>query len=341
MTTVNIILTVPVAEGTVPAVGKVEFHPTARYEYAGEVVLPAPFMVELDENGEAVVELDPTDIYFAWRVREFMHGGDNYYVVVPDSETPVNLQDLERVDPETLEPIEQFAAWSDIDARMDVIEETVANISPLTINSEAPVDGNFNISATDVGAVPSTGGTFTGDITINTNLTVNGALQGHKVIFVTNQTGALINKGKAVYISGASGHNAKISLAIASGEATSSKTLGIVYSDIPSGGSGLVLTEGYLEGINTNGAVAGDPIWLSPTVLGGLAFGLANKPQAPNHVVYLGTVARVNVNNGRIFVQVANGWELDELHNVRIENPQHGDILTYDSISQLWRNVQP
>ena len=132
MTTVNVALTVPVADGTAPAVGKVEFHPTARYEYAGEIVLPAPFTVELDVNGEAVVELDHTDIYFAWRVREFMHGGDNYYVAVPESATPIALQDLERIDPDTLEPIVQFAAWSDLEARVDVLEEA-STLTPTAV----------------------------------------------------------------------------------------------------------------------------------------------------------------------------------------------------------------
>ena len=161
MTTVNIALSIPAEDGPIAAVGKVEFHPTARYEYAGDVVLPAPFTVELDENGEAVVELDPTDIYFAWRVREFMHGGDNYYVAVPLSVTPVNLEDLDRINPETLEPIVQFAAWSDLEVRVEALEEY-----------QPPVETTFTVSGGTTGTQP----TFTGAPLFTGTYVKNGPL---------------------------------------------------------------------------------------------------------------------------------------------------------------------
>jgi hypothetical protein len=161
MTTVNIKLSIPSEDGPIPAAGNVEFHPTARYDAENTTVLPAPFTVQLDENGEATVELQPTDIYFAWRVREFMHGGDNYYVVVPESLTAVNLDDLERVDPETLEPIEQFAAWSDIDARVTELEEY-----------QPPVETNFTVNGGTTGTQP----TFTGAPLFTGSYVKNGPL---------------------------------------------------------------------------------------------------------------------------------------------------------------------
>lgn len=157
--------------------------------------------------------------------------------------------------------------------------------------------------------------------------------------YVKNQTGTTLYKGQAVYISGSTGDNSIVSLAQANSEMSSSKTLGILKQNLLNGEHGYVVTEGLLEGINTNSAnVVGDPIWLSPTTAGGLVFGLANKPVAPNHMVYLGIVLRKQTNNGKIYVHVQNGFELQELHNVLITSPQNNNILQYDSSVSLWKN---
>ena len=72
---------------------------------------------------------------------------------------------------------------------------------------------------------------------------------------------------------------------------------------------------------------------------GNLIYGLLNKPSAPAHLVYLGVVTRVNNSNGEIFVKVQNGFELNELHDVNIDDPQNGDLLSYNSSTQLWENI--
>lgn len=350
MTAINISLKIPGSGAVYGARGYVEFQPTARYSptwLPSSEVLPTPFTVVLDESGEAQINIEQTTPAFAWRVTEYVEGGERYYIEVPAATpTPVNLNDLTRVDPATLTGEAQVAAWSDLQDQMDTLQTTVDNITPLTINNEAPVAGNFSISATDVGAVPSTGGTITGPVTITATTTINdllvtGKLDGHKVVTVRNNTGAPLTKGTVVYISGAAGANVYVSKAIATGDATSANTMGIVYADIAHGADGQILTEGYIEGINTGTAIAGDPAFLSATTAGGIVYGLANKPQAPNHLVYVGMVARAGTTNGRLFVKIQNGYELEELHNVRIINPQHGQVLTYDAISGLWKNVNP
>lgn len=42
--------------------------------------------------------------------------------------------------------------------------------------------------------------------------------------------------------------------------------------------------------------------------------------------------------NGKIFVKVDNGYELEELHNVRITSVANDDLLQYDSSIQVWKN---
>jgi hypothetical protein len=101
---------------------------------------------------------------------------------------------------------------------------------------------------------------------------------------------------------------------------------------------GRVITEGLIEGVNTNGFNEGDLLWLSASQAGGLT---ATRPVAPNHGVFIGVCVRKNQNNGSIFVKVQNGVELDELHNVLISNPQNGDILKYNGTTHLWYNTQP
>lgn len=156
-------------------------------------------------------------------------------------------------------------------------------------------------------------------------------------LYVKNTTGYSLNKGQVVYINGAQGNHPTISLAIASGESTSSKTLGLLKQDLDNNEFGYVIVEGLLEGINTNSAgSAGDPMWLSPTVSGAIVYGLSNKPSAPDHMVSLGYVLRKQTNNGKVYVKVQNGFELQELHNVAISGVTDGQFLQYNSSSGLW-----
>jgi hypothetical protein len=162
---------------------------------------------------------------------------------------------------------------------------------------------------------------------------------------VKNDSGIALTKGQAVYISGANGTNILVKLAQANTELTSSKTIGLLETDLAVNGIGYVVDHGLLTGtggvpLNTLAATIGDAVWLSPTTAGGLLFGLANKPHAPNHLVYLGVVTRVHGVNGEIDVKVQNGFELDELHDVAIVTPTNNDFLVYETSTTLWKNKQ-
>jgi hypothetical protein len=151
--------------------------------------------------------------------------------------------------------------------------------------------------------------------------------------YVKNTTGTTIPKGSAVYVSGATGDNALISLSSATSETTSSKTLGITAEAIANDAFGYVIEAGYLTDIDTSATTAGAAVWLGNTP-GSLVF--VSPPAEPSHAVYLGVVVRVQSNNGSILVKVQNGYELDELHNVSAASPTDLDILQYKSSSSLW-----
>jgi hypothetical protein len=151
------------------------------------------------------------------------------------------------------------------------------------------------------------------------------------------KAGVALTRGQAVYVSGADGTNMIVLKSSNASESTSTKTLGLIAQDLALNGQGYVVTEGLLDGLNTSTATIGDPVWLG--VDGNLLYGVANKPVAPAHMVFMGIVTRVQTNNGEIFVKVQNGFELEELHNVLITGtPVDKAVIQYDTASGLWKN---
>jgi hypothetical protein len=55
-------------------------------------------------------------------------------------------------------------------------------------------------------------------------------------------------------------------------------------------------------------------------------------------MVIVGYVEYAHQNNGKIFVKVDNGYELDELHNVKITDPLNNQALIFDSSDSVWKN---
>lgn len=146
-----------------------------------------------------------------------------------------------------------------------------------------------------------------------------------------------INKGQAVYaIPTQDGTNILVGLASNNSEATSSKTMGLLNATVSINGFADVITEGLLSGLDTSTATVGNSVWLGTN--GNLIYGLAAKPYAPAHLVFIGIVTRVNANNGEIFVKVQNGFELDELHDVDLKTttPINGHLLGFNGT--LWVN---
>ena len=152
---------------------------------------------------------------------------------------------------------------------------------------------------------------------------------------VRNETGATLAAFTVVYITGASGNKATVSKAQANAEGTSSGTFGILETAIPNNQNGVAITAGVISGQDTSAFAEGAQLWLSPTVAGGVT---TTKPAAPNHAVFIGVVTRVHANQGTVEVRIANGFELQELHNVSITSVANGDLLAYESATSLWKN---
>jgi hypothetical protein len=174
-----------------------------------------------------------------------------------------------------------------------------------------------------------------------------------QVVRVVNKTGSnlLEQDYKVVRVrtqaeGGAQGQRLAVVNALATNEINSATTLGIVTENIDVNQEGFVTTFGLVRGINTTGALQsetwldGDTLYLSPTTAGGLT---KNKPISPDHLVVMGYVVYAHPTQGKIFVKVDNGYELDELHNVYINEstltgnvPTGGSSLYYSG--SVWTN---
>jgi len=154
-------------------------------------------------------------------------------------------------------------------------------------------------------------------------------------IIVRNSTGVTLTKGQIVYLSGATGNRPNAVLAQANTEATSSKTIGWVTENINNNSDGFVGVSGSAHDLDTSSFTAGDALWLSPTVAGGVT---STVPTQPDHAVFIGYCARSHPTQGRIVFNIQNGYELEELHNVLITSVADKEGLFYEAASGLWKN---
>ena len=146
---------------------------------------------------------------------------------------------------------------------------------------------------------------------------------------------------QAVRVSGAQGQRLAVAFAQANNDANSADTIGLVTETIPTNQEGFIMAVGQLENINTTGSLQGetwndgDVLYLSPTIAGAIT---KVKPTGNGHIVVIGYVEYAHANNGKIYVKVMNGWELDELHDVSIVSPANNEALIYESSTSLWKN---
>jgi hypothetical protein len=190
-----------------------------------------------------------------------------------------------------------------------------------TITSITSVDGSVGVAQT-------------GSI-VDLSVAVAGATT-NVICLVRNNSGATLTKGTAVYINGAIGQNPTVTKALATSDATSAQTLGLMTEDLANNSNGYVTIIGLITDMDTSMFSDGQQLYLSGTTPGGLT---ATKQYAPIHLVYVAVVEHAHPTQGKLFVKVQNGYEMDELHNVSAQSPNNGDILVYNSSTQLWETA--
>jgi hypothetical protein len=244
------------------------------------------------------------------------------------------------------------------DSNFGSVIVSIDSISSIT--SATTSDGTAQLDIASLGFNTTSGLTAgVGDLTWNNDDgTLDLGLKGGNVTLqigqesvsrVVNKTGAnlLESQYRVVRIrstseGGAQGQRLAVVLAQANNDANSVDTFGIVTENITVNQEGFITTSGIVRGINTTGSlqgetwVDGDVLYLSPTTPGVLTH---IKPQAPNHTIIVGFVVYAHSNQGKIYVKVDNGYEIDELHNVKITDVANNNVLRYNAIQSVWENT--
>lgn len=164
-----------------------------------------------------------------------------------------------------------------------------------------------------------------------------------QVVRVRNNTGSTLTEGTVCYFSSSNGTNFNVTPAIASSDATSAQTMGVLTETLNTSSTqhGFLTTFGLVRHIDLSyiaGLADGDQLYLDGTTAGRMT---KTKPAAPTHLVYVGIClsAAGGGSNSSIFVKVQNGYELDEIHDVKITTPvADNEVLAYTLATDLWEN---
>jgi len=147
---------------------------------------------------------------------------------------------------------------------------------------------------------------------------------GHQsVLRGRNVNSFTLTKGLVVYIDGESGNRPTFATASWEGDPSSATTIGIIAQDINSSQTGHAVTNGLIRGINTNAFAPGTSLYLSAS-----GQYTSTPPTAPLHNVRLGKTI-TQATNGIVYVDIDNGYELAELHDVKdtTTSASYGDLL--------------
>ena len=141
------------------------------------------------------------------------------------------------------------------------------------------------------------------DETLNVGM-ANGVIQqvGQETYArVQNNTGVTIPNGSVVGFAGATSNALLVAPYLADGSSPTLYILGIMTHDLPdSGEKGYCTTWGFIRDLDTSAFSAGDILYASPSVAGGLT---NVKPTAPDNVIPIAACVVSDATSGVIFVR--------------------------------------
>ena len=146
------------------------------------------------------------------------------------------------------------------------------------------------------------------DLKLSSDVTLQVGQEQH--VRVHNATGSTIPNGTVVYVNGASDEHGHISVApyIADGSVNVFNVMGLTTAAILDDADGYVTLSGLVRGLNTSSYTAGQSVFASDTVPGGLT---TTQPISPSETVSLGVVTVSDETEGIIFVQIDTGATAD------------------------------
>lgn len=146
---------------------------------------------------------------------------------------------------------------------------------------------------------------------------------------------------KVMKVITAQGQRLAVDYALADNDSNSADTIGVVFENINKNQSGKLTVIGEVTGINTTGSLQGetwtdgDALFLSATTPGAIT---KVKPTAPNHGVRLGYVVYAHANQGKIYIKIDNGYEINELHDCYLPTPTNNDGIFWSSGTTRYEN---
>lgn len=156
---------------------------------------------------------------------------------------------------------------------------------------------------------------------------------GHQsVIRGRNVNSFTLTKGTVVYINGESGNRPTFATASWEGDPSSATTIGIIAQDIINSQTGYAVTNGLIRGVNTNAFLPGTSLYLSSS-----GQYTDTPPASPLHEVRLGKTI-TQATSGTLYIDIQNGYELGELHDVLAVSASNGDLLVYSG--SIWINTK-
>lgn len=167
---------------------------------------------------------------------------------------------------------------------------------------------------------------------------------GQEIYYLArNNTVSDIPNGTVVQFSGALGNSGRLTIApaLASNLTPPIYVMGVTTHDVPSGEDGYVTAFGLVRSIDTRGGAEnwqdGDILYVSGSTAGSMT---NVAPLSPTPAIIVAAVTNAAA-NGNIFVRPTFGESLSELHDVRITNPQNGQVLKYNGTGGYWYNAAP
>lgn len=163
---------------------------------------------------------------------------------------------------------------------------------------------------------------------------VNLQVGQENLVLVYNADATQIVDGEVLYITGSFNDRLAVKKASNTDDVTSLRTICVATEPINVGEIGFAAIHAEVNDLNTSAFSVGDLLWLDSTP--GAFTNI--KPAAPSNAVFVGTVLKVGVSDGKIHAYVQSIPGLKELHDVQISSIQNNQILKYNLGNNRWEN---
>ena len=219
----------------------------------------------------------------------------------------------------------------------------ITSLSGITGGVSTPDYIDFHTTAAPASAV---GRIFwDGGTTLSVGMTANVTGKVNETLYIYIKASAAITKGQVVVQDGAVGASGVLKAKPAPISLTDAQPiLGIAAETIALNGFGLIQTHSYLDGLNTSGSSVGetwadgDQLYYNPSYAGGLT---KVKPSAPYIKLPIAEVVNAGPGaSGSLIINIGNSSQLGGTDsNVQFGTLANGDLVSYDSTAQYWKNV--